>query len=39
MVTANQIQCFFLPLTKVEAEDDFVAAEVEDAMASVQNHS
>jgi len=23
----------------VEAEDDFVAAEVEDAMASVQNHS
>jgi len=23
----------------VEAEDDFVAAEVEDAMTSVQNHS
>lgn len=43
LLSANQIQGFFSRRAKsknqamVEAEDDFVAAEVEDAMASVRN--
>ena len=43
LLTANQIQGFFSRRAKsknqalVEAEDDFVAAEVEDVMASVRN--
>ena len=43
LLTANQIQGFFSRRTKsknqtvIEVEDDFVTAEVEDAMASVRN--
>ena len=43
LLTANQIQGFFSRRAKsknqavVEAEDDFVAAKVEDVMASVRN--
>ena len=43
LLTANQIQGFFFGRAKsknqavVEAEDDFTAAEVEDAMANVRN--
>ena len=45
LLAANQIQGFFSRRAKsknqavVEAEDDFVAAELEDAMASVRNEA